>query len=127
MQKKPIILKPGVVNNGYEFVILCVNKLTKKKAVHRLVAEAFIENPMLLPEVNHKNGNKRDNRTENLEWCSHRANILHAWNSGLALGRNKGKSLYRLLEPEVGSSGVSFIAIGSCQARNIGTTSPKPT
>ena len=53
-----------------------------RKLVHRLVAAAFLQNPDGLPQVNHKNGNGRDNRVENLEWVTNRENALHAKAAG---------------------------------------------
>ena len=51
--------------------------------VHRLVASAFIPNPRNLPEVNHIDGNKKNNSFENLEWVTHADNVLHARKTGL--------------------------------------------
>lgn len=56
--------------DGYVRVGLCGLYGKKNFGVHRLVAEAFIPNPDNLPEVNHINGNRADNRVENLEWVS---------------------------------------------------------
>ena len=63
--------------NGYLFVTLCNNGKQKRIAVHRLVALKFIPNTMNLPQVNHKNGIKTDNRVENLEWCTASENQQH--------------------------------------------------
>lgn len=55
---------------GYRVVNLWKNGHGISKRVHRLVAEAFIPNPDNLPQINHKNEDKADNRVENLEWCT---------------------------------------------------------
>lgn len=63
------------------------NKLTyihiSDSPLHRVVAILFVDNPYNKPIINHKNGNKRDNRAVNLEWCTQQENILHALDTGL--------------------------------------------
>lgn len=63
---------------GYKKASLSRNGMRFEKLVHRLVGSAYIANPQGLPYINHKNGNKGDNRIENLEWCTRRENSLHA-------------------------------------------------
>jgi hypothetical protein len=64
------ILKPFPHRDGYELVKLCKNSNEKTVKVHRLVAESFLNNPRDLPEVNHKDENKGNNNSDNLEWCT---------------------------------------------------------
>lgn len=72
--KKEKILKQPVDKDGYLFVCLCKNGKIKNFKVHRLVAEAFIQNPNNLPQVNHKDENKQNNCVENLEFCTAKYN-----------------------------------------------------
>lgn len=71
--KKENVLKPGI-RNGYLKVDLCKNKTRKTYSVHRLVAQAFIENPNNLPMINHKDECKTNNVVSNLEWCTQKYN-----------------------------------------------------
>lgn len=76
--------KVKLINNGSYYVVgLSKNGETMQRYVHRLVAEAFIPNVENLPVVNHINGNKLDNRVENLEWCSIEYNVKDAWKNNL--------------------------------------------
>ena len=68
----------------YLLVHLCKDGIRKCKKVHRLVAEAFIENPLNKPYVNHKDGNKKNNNVDNLEWVTPSENNIHACKLGLA-------------------------------------------
>lgn len=74
------ILINGTYSNGYKFVHLRPITTQKTWSVHRLVADAFIPNPQNKPVVNHKNGDRSDNRVDNLEWLTSSENKIDADN-----------------------------------------------
>ena len=64
--------------NGYmAFVYRKHHKTIKNFLIHRLVAQAFIPNPENLPQINHKNEKRDDNRVDNLEWCTDAYNKIY--------------------------------------------------
>ena len=83
--------------------------------VHRLVAETWIDNPNDYPQVNHINGDKDDNRVENLEWVTHSENMYHAYRTGLKKPAGGRKAIpIRIVE-----TGETFESLTEC-ARRIG-------
>ena len=74
-------VKPQPNGKGY----LRISIGGKLMFVHRLVAEKYVPNPENKPQVNHKDGNKLNNRADNLEWVSNQENRDHAVKNGLHL------------------------------------------
>ena len=74
------MITAGRHTNGYRTVVMGKGD---KRYIHRIVAEAFIPNPENKPEINHINGDKTDNRVENLEWVTPTENMEHAKEIGL--------------------------------------------
>lgn len=93
------VLKHRRHNHGYRYITLCRPGDYHNKLVHRLIAEHFIENPQNKPHINHINGNKADNRLENLEWCTQSENNQHAVDTGL-ISRTGEKNGRAKLTPE---------------------------
>lgn len=81
---KKKILRNSVCRLGYSKHLL-TNDTSERKEIktHRIVAMAFIPNPEDKPCVNHKDGNKLNNHVSNLEWCTHKENVKHMWDTGL--------------------------------------------
>lgn len=72
--KRETIMAQETGKFGYHRVCLSKNGKGKKHLVHRLVAEAFVDNPMSYPQINHKDENKDNNAASNLEWCTAKYN-----------------------------------------------------
>ena len=80
--------------SGYKIVCLSINNKSKTHYVHRLVAKTFIPNTNDKLQVNHIDGNKSNNKLENLEWCTPLENMIHAKKIGLKndVGENNPNS-----------------------------------
>jgi len=78
-------------NDGYAQISIAQFGLKKTYLVHRIVGELFIENPNNLPEINHHDGDKKNNNISNLYWCTRAENIRHSFDTGLNKGK-KGQS-----------------------------------
>ncbi len=87
------LLRPRLSHKGYLLAALCKESTQKNISVHRLVAEAFIPNPADLPEVNHIDGNKTNNRVTNLEWVTTKENTKHSIE---VLGNSRDVPKYRV-------------------------------
>lgn len=80
-------------SHGYLFVAIKGDDGKRyNKYIHRLVAEVYIPNRDNKPFVNHKDGNKHNNRIDNLEWCTNSENMIHAVNNGM---RKTGLNHYK--------------------------------
>ena len=90
-QTKKILKKNGC--GCYYIIFLYQNKIKEKFYIHRLVAQAFIPNPNHKKVVNHINGNKKDNRVENLEWATQSENMKHAIATGLIKTKRSKKKI----------------------------------
>lgn len=87
--KKPKILKPFVDSkNKYLYVTLSKNNKRYKFSIHRLVAQAFIPNPLNKEEVDHINNNPKDNNVNNLQWLSRKENTNKSFQQGKDQYRN---------------------------------------
>lgn len=87
---KERVLKPWLNKGGYYYLGLCKGGTSKKIFVHRLVMLAFVGESDL--QVNHVNGDKTDNRLENLEYCTGSENLQHAYDTGLRFGAKGEKN-----------------------------------
>lgn len=87
------ILKPKITKKGYLEISLWDGKKHYSKRLHRLVAETFIPKLENKNIINHIDGNKQNNRVENLEWCTQQENIQHAYDNKLKFGVKSEKNV----------------------------------
>ena len=104
---------------NYRGVTLCKDGIGYKRSVHRLVALAFIPNPENLPEINHKDEDKQNNRVDNLEWCDRRYNVNFGTARFRALTAN-GKPVLQMKDGEIvnayPSEGIAAYCTGASQS-----------
>lgn len=77
------LLSPSYDGGGYLHVCFYRDGKPYTRKVHRLVADAFLQNPDQMPQLNHRDGNKLNNKLNNLEFCTAKENINHAYRTGL--------------------------------------------
>lgn len=85
--QQEVILKPSIKNNGYAGYSLYKNGKVSYMSAHRIIAISFLENEDNKKEVNHKDGNRLNNKLENLEWNTRSENVYHSF---LELNRSTG-------------------------------------
>ena len=117
------ILTPHPDSNGYPSVGLFREGKQFTRRVHRLVAEAFIPNPLNLHDINHKDGNKQNNHKLNLEYCTRSYNMIHSYRvlgqGARATVRNgvlciETSEVYPTVEAAAKAVGRSSMAIRKC-------------
>lgn len=101
------LIVPRKSKKGYATVTMTRNGKSVSVTVHRAVATLFVSNPENKPHVNHIDGNPRNNRADNLEWCTHAENMAHARKAGLfppsKIGPGERSPAAKLTEIQVGA------------------------
>jgi hypothetical protein len=77
------ILSPYITKNGYQEVAIRIDGVRKKYRVHRLVGQTFVDGHFDGATIDHKDGNKLNNKPENLEWVTLSENTRRQWETGL--------------------------------------------
>ena len=96
------IKKPYLRKDGYIGIQLYKSKTEVLNfQLHRLIAIAFIPNPLNLPFINHKDSNRQNNDIPNLEWVTKQENVIHGYKSGFASNRGIKNGFSKLTEEQV--------------------------
>ena len=107
--KRNIIKKP-LLDRGYLKYYLYNGSKYRYEYAHRLIAIAFIPNPNDYPVINHKNGDRSDNRIDNIEWCTQSWNIEHGYKilgrKCYLLGKKGIKSIFSVKVSQYSLNGV---------------------
>lgn len=91
-------------SHGYDVVRITINKKRYVRSVHRLIAITFLSNENNHQEVNHIDGDKKNNTVSNLEWCSRLHNVRHANETGLCNYSKKiDEDKVRLIKEKIGT------------------------
>lgn len=98
---KNILLKPQKYKNGYLYINLYISGKMYRQTIHRLVALAFINNPDKKEQINHIDGNKKNNDMNNLEWVTAKENTLHLWERKLSKNYGENCSLNKYSETTI--------------------------
>jgi hypothetical protein len=89
------VMKPAKDANGYLRTSILINGKNTTIKMHRLVAQAFIENPLNKPQVNHIDFDRTNNKLENLEWCTASENAMHSVKEGRFNTFKKGEKQHK--------------------------------
>ena len=111
------ILIPRIDTDGYALVNLSKHNKKTTFKIHRLVAETFIPNPDNLPEINHKDENKLNNKADNLEWCDRKYNNTYGTRQNLykVLPQNKKNNTYTSKAIQCIETGIIYPSISEAQ------------
>jgi hypothetical protein len=117
--RRGVIRKSHIGHTGYHYVLLRGGDKYKNFRLHRLVAKAFVPNPDNLPEVNHKDENKNNNRADNLEWCSSSYNHCY----GTTIERAADKIRCKVLQIDKNGEVIHEYKSVTAAAKAVGTSS----
>jgi hypothetical protein len=115
--KQGRIITGHLDNGGYLRTCIRVDGKAAKHQIHRLVAMAFVGGYDKCRQINHIDGNKINNRPENLEWVSSRENVLHAWRTGLCTPSCQGTKHWKHILSELDVKAILYLLANGIKGR----------